>query len=152
MHYLRVNTVETERPRGAAGASIDCDRLEETCTPLLSVRGFSQCPCKSTLTAPPLESSRSAIKQSSLAQIARGNPTAGPSAIHRSFITRARVTKTRRQNDMRWGGTGAELSRGASHSCRWGGKTLSGFIWVQCVSCSAQLQIETSELGEGEER
>lgn len=29
MHYLSVNTVETESPGGAAGASIDCDRLEE---------------------------------------------------------------------------------------------------------------------------
>lgn len=111
MHNLRVNTVETERPGGAAGASIDRDRLEETGTPLLSVWGFSQSPCKSTLAAPPLESPRSAIKQSSLAQIACGNPTAGPTATHRSFITRPRETKTRSRNDAQKGRDGAVLRR-----------------------------------------
>lgn len=43
--------------------SIDCDRPEETCTPLLSVWGFSQCPCKSTFIAPASESSQSAAYQ-----------------------------------------------------------------------------------------
>ena len=81
MHYLRINTVETERPAGAGGASIDCDRLEETCASLLSVRGFSHCPCTSTSTTPPLESPPSAILQSSSAQVACGNPMAGPAAV-----------------------------------------------------------------------
>lgn len=43
--------------------SIDCDRPEETCTPLLSVWGFSQCPRKSTFIAPALESPQSAAYQ-----------------------------------------------------------------------------------------
>lgn len=86
---------------GGGGGSIDCDRLEETCTPLLSVWGFSQCPCKSTFTALPLESPQMAIKQSSLAQIACGNPMAGPNAINRSFIACPQETNTRRRNDMR---------------------------------------------------
>lgn len=77
-----------------------------------------------------------------------GRPWRYPSIIHHPSPSN-KNTQTERHAEGR---DGAELSPGASHSCRWGGKTLSGFIWVQCVSCSAQLQIETSEPGEGEEK
>lgn len=79
-----------------------------------------------------------AIKQSSLAQIARGRPQR-----YRSFTARPREINTGSQKDMQGREGGAELSRVPQLSG--GGKTLSGFIWVQCVSCSVQLQIETSE-------
>lgn len=44
--------------------SIDCDRPGETCTPLLSVWGFSQCTHKSTVIARALESPQSAASTS----------------------------------------------------------------------------------------
>lgn len=63
-----------------------------------------------------------------------------PSIDHSSPVPRK---STRAAKRTCRGGT--RTGRAASHSCRRAGKTLSGFIWVQCVSCSLQLQIETSE-------
>lgn len=80
--------------------------------------------------------STDAIKRSSLAQIA-----CRPQR-YRSFTARPQEINTGSQKDMQGRG-GAALSRVPQLSG--GGKTLSGFIWVQCVSCSVQLQIETSE-------
>lgn len=61
---------------------------------------------------------------------------------YRSFIARPQEINTGSQKDVQ-GREGAALGRVPQLSG--GGKTLSGFIWVQCVSCSVQLQIETSE-------
>lgn len=81
-----------DRGPAVAVARIDCDRPEETCTPPLSVWGFSRCPplplplpspatpCKSTFIARALEPLRSAAlsRQSSLVQIAHGSPAVVP--------------------------------------------------------------------------
>lgn len=79
-------------------AAIDCDRPEETCTPLLSVWGFSLCPRKSAFIAPALESPQSAADQAK--QLSRDGPRrshCGLTAINRSFITRPKETTTRRR-------------------------------------------------------
>lgn len=87
MHYLRVSTLETEAQRW--WGCIDCDRPEETCTPLLKCLGLLSVPPQINFYCSGFgDSAVSSLSgKSSLAEIACGSPTVGLNAINRSFIT-----------------------------------------------------------------